>query len=81
MKYVQSDTFDSFADCICEVCIASDGECECLDHRSCPYWSEMEDLHELCVKVDSLADSIYHSASRTSADEIERERFLAYLNV
>ena len=76
MKYEYSETFESLADRICGYCISSDGECECLDYKSCPYWSEFEDLHKLCVKVDRLANDILGSASKTSADEIERNLFL-----
>lgn len=82
MKFEHSDTFESLAEHICGYCISSsDEDCECLDSHSCPYWSEFEDLHKLCVKVDSLADSILDSASKTSADEIYREGYLAFLGV
>ena len=62
MKYEYSETFESIAEFICENCRASDGECECLDHRTCPFWSEFDELHKLCVKTDSLADDILHNA-------------------
>lgn len=81
MKYEYSETFESLADRICESCMSSNGECECFDNHSCPYWSEMEDLHALCVKVDSLANDILDSASTRDTDEIYREGYLAFLGV
>ena len=71
MKYEYSETFENLADRICGSCIASDGECECFDNHSCPFWSEMEDLCKLCIKVDSLADDILHNAETYSAEQEE----------
>ena len=69
-----SETFECLADFICSSCRASSGECECLDYHTCPFWSEFEDLLQLCVKVDSLADDILHNACTFEPEIADWER-------
>ena len=81
-KFEYSETFERICEDICSSCISSDDDlCGPFDSKSCPYWSDMEDLHALCVKVDSLYESVLHRASTRDAYEIYHDGCLAHTGV
>ena len=71
MMYEYSELFENISDGVCENCQASTGECECLDSRSCPFWSEFEDIAELCCKLDTMVEDLT-AASGVTRSELER---------
>lgn len=63
MMYEYSELFENISDGVCENCQASTGECECLDSKSCPFWSEFEDIAELCSKLDIMVEELTEAAA------------------
>ncbi len=71
MRYEYSELFENISEGVCENCQSSTGECECLDSKSCPFWSEFEDIAELCGKLDITVEDLV-AAAAVPRSELER---------